>query len=122
VGGVHAGEIRGDEAARNVVTAKARDILAKRYAHIETLLAGREWLVGKSPSLADAYFFGVARWGNDLFDLERDCPRLFALQQPLAADGAVRFANAIEDGTSATTTGKFLGHVTLEQIGERLAA
>jgi glutathione S-transferase len=111
-----------DEAAREVVRAKALEILAKRYQHVEGLLAGREWLVGDSPGLADAYLYGTARWGDGLFDIAGDYPRLFALQQRLAADGAVRFAQAIEDATPAVTTGKFLGHVSLDEVRGCLAA
>jgi glutathione S-transferase len=102
-----------------------RTKVAAAYAHVEALLAGREWIAGgDARTVADAYFLGVARWGEDLklVDLARDYPRVHAHRAKLEADPAVIFAHAIEDGRSATTSGRFLGHITLEEVQPRVAA
>ena len=102
----------------------ARDQAAKAYAHLEHMLADRPWLAGDVRTVADAYLVGVARWGEDLrlFDLKREYPRLHRHLRKLEADSAVIFAHAIEDEKPATSSGGFLGHVTLAELQPRLAA
>ena len=103
----------------------AHDKAAKGYAHLEALLADRAWLDGgDDKTIADAYLVGIARWGEDLslFDLAREYPRVHAHLQKLESDPAVIFAHAIEDERPATTSGRFLGHVSLEELVPRLAA
>jgi glutathione S-transferase len=109
---------------KEFLRAMARENVAKCYAQIETMLIGQAWLAGDGRTVADAYLTGVARWGEDLglFDIKREYPRLYEHLQKLEADEAVIFAHAIEDEKSATTSGKFKGHVALEDIGRRLAA
>lgn len=113
-----------DAAAQEVVRSRSLARIADRYAHIESLLAGREWLAGDGPTIADAYLFGVARWGEELgsFNLGRDYPNLQRLLDKMKSDPAVLFAQAVEDDRPATTSGQFKGHVALEEIGGRLAA
>ena len=88
----------------------------KAHAQLETLLDGRPWLLGEEKSFADAYFAGIARW-NDFHQVvdRRKFPALNALYERLQLDPAVRFAWAIEHEEDARTTGKFLGHVSLEE-------
>lgn len=110
---------------REVLRSLARDKAARSYAHLQDMLAGREWLAGgDARTVADAYFIGIARWGEDLgmFDLSQDYPRLHQHMRKLEADPGVIFAHAIEDGNPATTSGGFLGHLTLEELNPRLAA
>jgi hypothetical protein len=66
----------------------------------------------------------ASRWGEDLklFDLKREYPVLYKHLQKLEADQAVIFAHAIEEEKPATSSGGFLGHVTLEELQPRLAA
>lgn len=99
----------------------ARESAAECYAYLQSILAKRDWLLGESRSIADAYLAGIARWGEDLnlFDLQKDYPALYSYLQKLKADPAVAFAHAIEDGKPAQTSGQFLGHVA---IGELLSA
>lgn len=115
-----------DEAAKEkeMLRVLAREQAAKAYAHLERMLSGREWLVGDVRTVADAYLVGIARWGEDLrlFDLKREYPRLHKHLQKLEADKAVVFAHAIEDGRLVTSSGAFLGHVTLADLQQRLAA
>jgi glutathione S-transferase len=102
----------------------AREQAAKAYTHLERMLSDRAWLTGDVRTVADAYLVGVARWGEDLklFDLTREYPRLHKHLQKLAADPAVVFAHAIEDEKPPTSSGGFLGHVTLNELQPRLAA
>lgn len=104
----------------------ARDQAAKHYARLDGLLAdGRSWLVNGRRSIADAYLTGIARWGEDLrlFDLRSDYPRLQAHLDRLAADPAVQFAQAIEEGHDAAKSGGgFRGHVTVAELQQRRAA
>jgi glutathione S-transferase len=115
-----------DDAAKEMemLRALAREQAAKAYAHLEHTLSDRPWLAGDVRTVADAYLVGVARWGEDLrlFDLEREYPRLHAHLQKLEADNAVIFAHAIEDARPATSSGAFLGHVTLADLKPRMAA
>ncbi|QND51996.1 glutathione S-transferase family protein [Phyllobacterium sp. 628] len=102
----------------------AKEKAAAGYATLQLHLQGRDWLVGETKTIADAYLIGIARWGEDLglFDLKTDYPGLHRYLQKLEADKAVIFAHAIEDATPAITAGKFLGHVTLDDVGTHLAA
>ncbi len=109
---------------KEMLRALARKKAAESYARLETMLSGHEWLAGDTRTIADAYLVGVARWGEDLglFDLKRDYPRLHQHLQKLQADEGVIFAHAIEEGKPTTTSGRFLGHVTLDDVAPRLAA
>lgn len=95
------------------------------HAQLETLIAGREWLIGEKRSLADAYFMGIARWNDFHKVVDRSSfPGINSLYQRMLADPAVRFAHAIEHEEPATSAGGFLGHVTLGDVldGLRKAA
>jgi glutathione S-transferase len=121
----HAYKLAADDPQREKLRALAREKAARGYAHLQAMLSEREWLAGgEVKTVADAYFVGIARWGEDLglFELRREYPRLHAFMRKLAADEGVIFAHAIEDETPAKTAGKFLGQVTLEEIRPRLAA
>ena len=43
---------------------KAKTIVEKKYQLAETLMDGREWLVGSSPSVADNYLFVTLLWAD----------------------------------------------------------
>lgn len=110
---------------RDMLRELARDHAAQCYSHLQDMLEGEEWLAGgDSRTVADAYFIGIARWGEDLglFNLAEEYPRLHQHIQKLEADPAVIFAHAIEDGRPAVSTGGFLGHVTPDELESRAAA
>jgi len=109
---------------RDILRDLAREKAARCYSHLQDVVSHTEWLVGDTKTVADAYFVGIARWGEDLglFDLESEYPRLHAFQQKLEADKGVIFAHAIEDGKPAESSGGFRGHVEIESLGTRLAA
>ena len=76
-----------DEAKDN-----AKQILTKRYAHVEQMLADREYLVGTQFSVADCYLFVVTNWAGLLkFDLSA-YPNVAAFQQRIAVRPAVQQA------------------------------
>jgi glutathione S-transferase len=63
------------------------------------------------PMIADAYFFSIARWGEDLFDIKKDFPHIHRFQKAMAENEAVKFALEIEAGKHTAGKGNFLGHV-----------
>lgn len=87
------------------------------HAQLETLIAGRQWLIGDIRSLADAYFMGIARWNDFHKVVDRAAfPAVNGLYQRMLTDPAVRFAHAIEHEEPATSAGGFLGHVKLNDV------
>ena len=114
-----------DAPERPMLQQMGRESVAEGYAYLDSLLADRSWIAGTPHrTIADAYLIGIARWGEDLkqFDIAKEYPRLYRHLQKLEADPAVAFVHAIEDGKLATTSGRFLGHVTLQEVRPRLAA
>lgn len=102
-------------AEKEVLTRLGRAQVAKAHAHLETLLDGRDWLVGDRPTVADAYFAGIARWADFHQAVNRrDYPAVQRLYDRLARDPAVHFAHAIEHGEPATSAGGFAGNVELD--------
>ncbi|MBS7661845.1 glutathione S-transferase family protein [Pseudomonas lalucatii] len=111
-----------NDEARSVLRALGQEKVADACAYLDQLLSDRPWLLGERRSLADAYLAGVARWVeyHQLFDPHRDYPHLARYLARLAADPAVRFATALEQGEAADGSAGFMGHVSLEQLRPRL--
>ena len=66
--------------------------LYKRFALVETALAGKSWLTGEQFSIADAYLFTVTNWANFVkVDLSK-FPNLLAFQARASARSAVKAA------------------------------
>lgn len=102
-------------AEKAALTAYGRAMVAKTHAQLEVLLDGGDWLLGRR-SLADAYFFGIARWADFHQAIDRrDYPGLQRLFETLKEDAGVRFALAIEHGEPAQSSGGFAGQVSLEE-------
>lgn len=77
-----------DEAAKGI----AREILGKRLAYVNQQLAGKEFLLGATFTVADAYLFTVLSWCAYVqIDLSA-WPTLAAYQQRVAARPAVQAA------------------------------
>ncbi|MGF1628464.1 MAG: glutathione S-transferase family protein [Kiloniellaceae bacterium] len=105
----------GDETEEAALAAYGRGMVAKAHAQLEALLDGGEWLLGRR-TLADAYFFGIARWADFHHAVDRsDYPGLQRLFETLKDDAGVRFATAIEHGEAAQSSGGFAGHVSLAE-------
>ncbi|EJZ22177.1 glutathione S-transferase [Rhizobium sp. Pop5] len=99
---------------KQAITAYGMAAVEKAHHTLERLLGGREWLLGNGPSLADAYFVGIARW-NDFHKVvdRRQFPGLRGLYERMQEQPAVRFAHAIEHRQEARSSGGFLGEVDL---------
>lgn len=111
------------DSEREFLRKLGRRAVAKAHAELEAMLEGREWLLGKQRTVADAYLTGIARWAEYHKAIDpRDYPRVYALTRRLADDPAVRFAHAIEEQRPAVSSGGFLGHVTIADAVARLAA
>lgn len=97
--------------------------VARACAHLDRLLAGRAWIDGGDKrTVADAYFIAIARWAeyHGVHDAQA-YPHLQRHMDKLRADPAVVFADDIEQGRHAASTGRCLGHVTLDEVAARLA-
>lgn len=94
--------------------------LEKAHADLAVMLGEGPFLLGDKPTLADAYFYGIARWAEYHGVPDRSAwPGLQGLFERLHDDPAVRFAHALEDGETAVSTGAFLGQVSLDEaLGE----
>ncbi len=74
----------------------ARQNLAKRYAYVERMLEGREYLVGTQFSVADGYLFVVTNWAGMLKLDMSAFPNIAAFQKRIAARPAVQKAMKAE--------------------------
>jgi glutathione S-transferase len=101
---------------KQALTAYGSAAVEKAHQTLERLLDGREWLLGNGPSLADAYFVGIARW-NDFHKVvdRRQFPSLHRLYERMQQEPAVRFAHAIEHRQEAKSSGGFRGEVDLAE-------
>lgn len=113
-----------DDQGKDMLRAYGRDNVAHVLNRLDTRFAGRDWMAGEHRTVADAYLVGIVRWAEylELFRLERDYPNLHRLVARLEQDPAVVFAHAIEEGEPAVTSGRFLGHVAIDEVAARLAA
>ncbi|EJC82212.1 glutathione S-transferase [Rhizobium leguminosarum bv. trifolii WSM2297] len=101
---------------KQALTAYGIAAVEKAHYTLERLLDGREWLVGNGPSLADAYFVGIARWNDFHKVVDRSqFPGLHRLYERMQQQPAVRFAHAIEHRQEAKSSGGFLGEVDLTE-------
>lgn len=107
------------EALRSYGTTKVR----QAHQALEQMLGTGPWLLGAQRSFADAYFAGIARW-NDYHQVvdRREFPKVQQLFERLQDDAGVQFAHAIEAQRPATSSGGFLGEVSLEEVLDAAAA
>lgn len=115
-------EMKADPAKQAALRELGRQRVDAACSHLNALLADREWIDGGDKrTVADAYFVGLARWAeyHRVLDMEK-YPHFHRHLQKLRSDPAVFFADAVEQKRPAITSGKFLGHVTLEELEARL--
>lgn len=94
-----------------------REFVALRHQQFEAMMSDSDYLLGDTPTLADAVFAGVARWADFHQAIDpQDYPRILALRQRIEADPAFRFALAIEDGKAEAGSGAMRGLVPLEAV------
>lgn len=103
------------EAGRKEAYDAAVGRLPKEYAHVERLLEDTGWFAGPGPSVVDAYFLGLARWGDKFIDV-RSYPNIRRLRERLSEDPAVAFALDVEQGNSNTSSGSFQGLIGLADV------
>lgn len=97
-----------------------RKAVANRHARLEAMIGDTPFLAGDRPTLADAVLIGVARWAEFHEAVDPQAyPRLAALRRRLAADPAVRFAQAIENGETPKGSGAMQGHLPLDEVTAR---
>jgi glutathione S-transferase len=93
--------------------------LPKEYDHVEGLLEATGWFVGGAPTVADAYFLGLARWGDE-FVHRTAYPNIRRLRERMGEDPAVAFALAAEQGRPTISSGRFEGLVNLAHASSAL--
>jgi glutathione S-transferase len=100
---------------RETLRSFGRRAVAKRHRQLEGMLGEGKYMLGDTPTLADAMFIGVARWADFHQAVDPgDYPRILALKETLEADRAVMFAHAIEEGRPATDRGAMVEFVAVE--------
>lgn len=81
-----------DESAQKELAANASKLLTKLFTQLDTQLAGKPYLTGDAPSIADAYLYVVLRWAHakevDLSGLNK----LAAFFKRMEEDAAVKAA------------------------------
>jgi glutathione S-transferase len=97
-----------------------RNNVIERHDKLEQMIGDTAFLVGDSPTLADALLIGVARWldFHEVADKAR-WPRLARLRERLEADAAVIYAAALEEGKAVHGSGACMGHVSLKELISR---
>ncbi|WP_374583052.1 glutathione S-transferase family protein [Pseudoduganella sp.] len=108
-----------DPTVKSVLRKYGEDAVRVEYAYLESLLSGREWLLGGAkPTVADAYLYAIGRWAeyHNVFKLEDDYPNVARYMRKLAGDPAVRFALEIEKNGDARGNGSFQGHLNITQL------
>jgi glutathione S-transferase len=108
-----------DETTRRVLRQFGEENVRKEYAYLDTLLAGRAWLLGgDKPTVADAYLFAIGRWAeyHKVLALDDSCPNVARYLHKLRQDPAVRFALEIEKNGEAHSSGGFRGHLNIAQL------
>lgn len=86
----------GEQAAQ---VARAR--IARRFAHVEKHLAGRDYLLGERFSIADAYLFTIADWARPTKIALEPYPRLAAYLERVRARDSVATALRLEKAATA---------------------
>lgn len=110
----HADRFALTEAGRREAYEAAVARLPKEYEHVERLLEPTGWFAGPAPTIADAYFLGLARWGDELVD-RTAYPNIERLRARMDEDPAVTFAFVAERGEPMRSSGGFAGFVDLAE-------
>jgi glutathione S-transferase len=104
-----------DVGAQDLIREKALGIVRKKYAQIEANFLRQDSFFEKL-TIADAYFFGLARWGDRFFDVRSSYPKVGRFMDCLSTEPSVRFALSVEQAVDHGWEGAFEGRVTLEQL------
>lgn len=88
-----------DEAGHEAVTDAAKLLVDKALSQIDQHLEGRDWMVGESKSVADAFLYATASWAYGFEKPTSSYKNIDALIRRLVADPAVQKVHAAQ-GTS----------------------
>ena len=105
---------------QQVLQTVGRDRVVDRHDRLEQMLGDDPFLIGQTPTLADAIFLGVARWldVHQVADPAR-WPKIAAMRERIAQTPAAAYAMAIENGDTPRGSGACLGHVALQDVIDR---
>ncbi|CAB3871135.1 MULTISPECIES: glutathione S-transferase family protein [Achromobacter] len=82
----------GDEGAQKELAGSASKLLTKLFSQLDGQLAGKQYLAGDAPSIADAYLYVVLRWARAKeIDLSGQ-DNLAAFEKRMEADKGVQAA------------------------------
>ena len=89
------------------------EVIRENYHYVNEYLVPSGLIFGQK-TIADAYLFGIVRWGNKIFQMEKDFPNIAKFQAEMNEDLGVQFALAVEEKRKAESCGAFEGHVDLK--------
>lgn len=114
---IHPDRAADDPEAQAEVIRKAKTVtIPARFKHIEQFITKNGYLAAEHPTIADAYFYGVARAAEKFINFEKDFPKIANLFLKLQLDPAINFAHAIEDQRPTKTSGGFKGEISLNEL------
>jgi glutathione S-transferase len=106
-----------EEIVKNTVDGNLKDMF--QYANDHLL---RTPFMFDHPMIIDAYFFAMARWGDELYDIATEFPHIKRFQNAMAKNEKVQFALAIESGKIKGAQGNFLGHKEFKSFVKEASA
>ncbi|MBC7466160.1 MAG: glutathione S-transferase family protein [Bdellovibrio sp.] len=114
---IHPDRFANDPLAQEEVVHKSKtETIPARLKHVEQMINSSGWLIADHPTIADAYFYGVARAAKDFINFDKDFPKIANLFSKMKKEPAVIFAHAIEDQANFKSAGGFKGEVKLNEI------
>lgn len=110
-----------DKGAQDTIRERALEIVRKKYGQVEThFFRGNSFF--EKLTIADAYFFGLARWGDKFFDVRSAYPKVGRFMDRMSADPSVQFALSIEQSVDRGSQGAFEGRLSFDQLACELSA
>ena len=111
-----------DEKAQEAVKQKAIANIKTKFEFLNKRLGGKEYFFNK-PTIADYYFYGMARWGTPFVNFAADYQNIAKFQAAMEKDPAIQFALLAEkQDAAAKSGGKFQGFVKLNEVQAPSAA
>ncbi|MBY4898520.1 glutathione S-transferase family protein [Cupriavidus sp. AU9028] len=119
----HLYEHASDDTAKAVLREYGAVKVRKAHEQLDAMLGDGQWLLGDRPSVADAYFAGIARWTDYHGVVSRsDYRNLDRLYRKLQADPAVRFAHGGEAGEPVRSAAGLVDQIGLDEAWLEIAA
>ena len=106
--------VEGEE-AQEALKKKTLENIRKRYDEIgKTFLKDDTFFA--HPTIADAYFYGLARWGYKFFDIANNYHKVDRFMKTMAKDPSVQFALSVEAEKDQNPQGQFEGRVSMQDL------